>query len=197
MTAPANLECSLVRDLLIPYVAAEVQPQTLAFINSHLSGCEACRGALAQLNGGLAQPVAPPLPADAGRRVVSRVRRNVFVLIAVVVLALGASVGSLWFAVRTVVNLAGMNVVHIVPPDRKKIADVADRVDLTPAGLRLVSHGSGPLGDEYGYVGGYHDLKRAGVLFAHGLSGVKARIKLMVALGAARHPTELRRWFAN
>jgi L-asparaginase len=56
---------------------------------------------------------------------------------------------------------------------------------------------AGSLGDEYGYVGGYHDLKRAGVLFAHGLSGVKARIKLMVALGAARHPTELRRWFAN
>src|SRR6185503_7500242 len=48
--------------------------------------------------------------------------------------------------------------------------------------------GAGSLYDEYGYVGAYHDLKRLGVLFAHNLSGLKARIKLMVALGAARKP---------
>jgi L-asparaginase len=57
--------------------------------------------------------------------------------------------------------------------------------------------GAGSLYDEYGYVGAYHDLKRLGVLFAHNLSGVKARIKLMVALGAARKPEELRSWFAG
>lgn len=51
--------------------------------------------------------------------------------------------------------------------------------------------------DEYGYVGEYHDLKRLGVLFAQQLSPVKARIKLMVALGAAAHPQELREWFAE
>ncbi|KAB8143449.1 asparaginase [Chloroflexia bacterium SDU3-3] len=56
--------------------------------------------------------------------------------------------------------------------------------------------GAGTLGDEYGYVGSYHDLKRAGVLFGHNLNGPKARIKLMVALGAARYPEELRTWFA-
>jgi L-asparaginase len=56
--------------------------------------------------------------------------------------------------------------------------------------------GAGSLYDEYGYVGAYHDLERIGVLFAHNLSGVKARIKLMVALGAARKPSELRAWFA-
>ena len=56
--------------------------------------------------------------------------------------------------------------------------------------------GAGSLYDEYGYVGAYHDLQRLGVLFAHNLSGVKARIKLMVALGAARRPGELRGWFA-
>jgi L-asparaginase len=56
--------------------------------------------------------------------------------------------------------------------------------------------GAGSLYDEYGYVGSYHDLERLGVLFAHNLSGVKARIKLMVALGAARKPSELRGWFA-
>jgi L-asparaginase len=56
--------------------------------------------------------------------------------------------------------------------------------------------GAGSLYDEYGYVGAYHDLQRLGALFAHNLSGVKARIKLMVALGAARKPEELRSWFA-
>lgn len=56
--------------------------------------------------------------------------------------------------------------------------------------------GAGSLYDEYGYVGAYHDLQRLGVLFAHNLSGVKARIKLMVALGTARKPSELKAWFA-
>jgi len=56
--------------------------------------------------------------------------------------------------------------------------------------------GAGSLYDEYGYVGAFHDLQRLGVLFAHNLSGLKARIKLMVALGAARKPEELRNWFA-
>lgn len=56
--------------------------------------------------------------------------------------------------------------------------------------------GAGGLGDDYGYVGAFHDLRRLGVLFAHHLSGPKARIKLMVALGAARGPNELRSFFA-
>ena len=55
---------------------------------------------------------------------------------------------------------------------------------------------AGSVYDEYGYLGAYHDLQRMGVLFAQNLSGVKARIKLMVALGAARKPEELRNWFA-
>jgi L-asparaginase len=54
---------------------------------------------------------------------------------------------------------------------------------------------TGSLGDEYGYVGAYHDLRRLGVLMVHNLSGIKARIKLMVALGAARSNEELRKWF--
>jgi L-asparaginase len=57
--------------------------------------------------------------------------------------------------------------------------------------------GAGSIHDEYGYVGSYHDLQRLGVLFAQNLSGAKARIKLMVALGAARRPGELRGWFAS
>lgn len=57
--------------------------------------------------------------------------------------------------------------------------------------------GAGALGDEYGYVGGYHDLRRLGALFGHHLNGPKARIKMMVALGAARRPEELRTWFTQ
>lgn len=53
----------------------------------------------------------------------------------------------------------------------------------------------GSLYDQYGYVGAYHDLERLGVIFANGLDGIKARIKLMVALGAARKPEEVRAWF--
>lgn len=38
----------------------------------------------------------------------------------------------------------------------------------------------------YGYVGGGKMLEEMGVLFAHGLSGQKARIKLLIALSDAR-----------
>jgi L-asparaginase len=55
--------------------------------------------------------------------------------------------------------------------------------------------GVGALHDEHGYVGAYHDLQRLGVLFAPPLSGPQARIKLMVALGAARRPQDARTWF--
>lgn len=54
---------------------------------------------------------------------------------------------------------------------------------------------AGSLGDEYGYVGAYHDLRRLGVLFVPNLNGTKTRIKLMLALGAARSNEELRKWF--
>lgn len=44
---------------------------------------------------------------------------------------------------------------------------------------------SGRVWDEYGYPGAYHTLSELGCLFADGLNGQKARIKLMVALAAA------------
>ncbi len=43
----------------------------------------------------------------------------------------------------------------------------------------------GRVWDSYGYEGAYKDLHQAGVLFADGLNGQKARLKLMVVLGAA------------
>jgi L-asparaginase len=44
---------------------------------------------------------------------------------------------------------------------------------------------SGRVWDGYGYKGAYRDLRKAGVLFADGLNGQKARLKLMVILDAA------------
>ena len=45
---------------------------------------------------------------------------------------------------------------------------------------------SGRVYDGYGYEGAYKDLIEAGVVFAEGLNGQKARVKLMVALGTGR-----------
>lgn len=43
---------------------------------------------------------------------------------------------------------------------------------------------AGLVGDHYGYAGAHRDQAAAGALFAWGLSGPKARLKLMAALGA-------------
>jgi L-asparaginase len=56
--------------------------------------------------------------------------------------------------------------------------------------------GAGRTVDGYAYAGAYGDLAAAGCLFAGGLPGAKARIKLMVALGATADVTTLTRWFA-
>lgn len=72
------------------------------------------------------------------------------------------------------------------------ISEALQRRIVVVATTRCVAGG---LGDDYGYVGAYHDLRRLGVLLAHNTTGIKARMKLMVALGAARSPDELRRWF--
>lgn len=44
--------------------------------------------------------------------------------------------------------------------------------------------GAGRTVDRYGYAGAYHDLARLGCRFADGLNGQKARVRLMVTLGA-------------
>lgn len=54
---------------------------------------------------------------------------------------------------------------------------------------------AGRLYDEYGFVGGYRDLKKVGVIFSEGLSGQKARIKLMAALGVTRDKETIQRFF--
>jgi L-asparaginase len=55
-------------------------------------------------------------------------------------------------------------------------------------GLVVVATSRCPAGrmyDSYGFLGAYRDLADAGVLFAHGLNGPKARIRLMAAFSAA------------
>jgi len=48
----------------------------------------------------------------------------------------------------------------------------------------------------YAYPGGGADLQNRGAILAGRLSGAKARIKLMVALGATRNPANIRKLFA-
>ncbi len=50
---------------------------------------------------------------------------------------------------------------------------------------------SGRVWDAYGYIGGYRTLREMGCLFSPGLNGQKARIRLMVVLGAAQSPAEV------
>jgi L-asparaginase len=56
---------------------------------------------------------------------------------------------------------------------------------------------SGRVWDSYGYPGAYHTLVDMGCLFAEGLNGQKARIKLMVVLAAARKADEAARLWNN
>ncbi len=54
---------------------------------------------------------------------------------------------------------------------------------------------TGRLYDGYGFTGSYKDLVAAGALFAGDLNGQKARLRLMVTLGATDDPAEVRQWF--
>lgn len=51
---------------------------------------------------------------------------------------------------------------------------------------------SGAVGDRYGYVGACRELAAAGALLSDGLNGAKARLKLMVTLGATDSPAQVR-----
>jgi L-asparaginase len=55
---------------------------------------------------------------------------------------------------------------------------------------------AGRVYDRYGYDGAYHDLVRLGCLFAEGLNGPKARLRLMAALGVSRDPQQVKELFA-
>lgn len=57
--------------------------------------------------------------------------------------------------------------------------------------------GIGPVVDSYGYEGAHRHLKELGCHFAHHLSGAKARIKLMLALGNGLDSAALRTIFES
>lgn len=58
--------------------------------------------------------------------------------------------------------------------------------------------GIGPVVDAYGYEGAHRHLKELGCYFAHYLSGSKARIKLMLALGnGLTHGSQLHDFFED
>ncbi|EHB6416496.1 asparaginase, partial [Enterococcus faecalis] len=46
--------------------------------------------------------------------------------------------------------------------------------------------------DIYDYAGGGVGLKKMGVVFARGLNGPKARIRLIVGLNSEKNPAELK-----
>lgn len=54
---------------------------------------------------------------------------------------------------------------------------------------------AGRVYDEYGYVGAYRDLKKAGAIFSEGLSGQKARIKLLIALSTTQDRATIEKLF--
>jgi L-asparaginase len=56
---------------------------------------------------------------------------------------------------------------------------------------------AGRIYDPYTFAGAYHDLLRAGCLFADGLNGPKARLRLMAALGAAKDLQEAKILFSG
>jgi L-asparaginase len=56
---------------------------------------------------------------------------------------------------------------------------------------------AGRVGDRYGYAGSCRELEAAGAVLANGLSGPKARLKLMVALGAGLGVEKCREAFAR
>jgi len=58
-------------------------------------------------------------------------------------------------------------------------------------------YGAGSVQERYGYAGGGHDLAQLGVIFAGRLNGLKARMKLMVALSCSREQDSLKAIFAE
>lgn len=58
-------------------------------------------------------------------------------------------------------------------------------------------YGAGSVQERYGYEGGGHDLAQLGVIFAGRLNGLKARMKMMAALGYTSSLDELRTIFAE
>lgn len=136
MTVPENISCHLAQDLLIPYVAGEVRPETIEWMNRHLDGCASCRASLAALTeeaGALQTPAPPPRP-DAGRQLMGRVRRQVILIIGVVIFSLALATGGIVWGVRAMQNWQANPENHPVPAEGVT-PEQAAHVDMTSVGL--------------------------------------------------------------
>jgi hypothetical protein len=145
MTVP---ECHLVRDLLVPYLAGEASPETVTFMNGHFSRCAECRAALTAMTGETppaAAPAPPPPSAEPGRRLVGRVRRQVILLMAVVVTSLALAIGGVVWGVSAFQRWANDPTKHPVPSYSTPPAAAA-QVDLSPLGLTPVDVSAVPDG---------------------------------------------------
>jgi hypothetical protein len=113
-----QLQCHVVQDLLIPYIAGDVSQETRVWVDGHLNGCDPCRNILVHLQrlaGAMREP-APPLPADLGRRLLSKIRRDVRLIIAIVLAVLVLGGASLFWGISLVRHLSNMPDDHPVPP---------------------------------------------------------------------------------
>ncbi len=85
-----------------------------------------------------------------------------------------------------------MGVGNVPPPAYEAIKRMIE------SGIVVVLVSRCPIGrphDDYAYYGAGHQLKQQGVIFADYLNGQKARMKLIVALGATRDREKLRGMF--
>lgn len=136
MTSPENTSCHLAQDLLIPYVAGEVRPETIAWMNRHLDGCASCRASLSELvegAGALHNP-APPPRTDPGRRLIGRVRRQVLLIVGVVIFSLALATGGIIWGVSAMRSWQANPENHPVPAEGVT-PEQAAAVDLTQVGL--------------------------------------------------------------
>lgn len=131
MAIPHDIECHLVEDLIIPFVAGETSPETTAWVTEHASHCERCQSALrAAREGESPLPESEPVGDEPGRRLMRRVRRSVWLTVGLLVVLAVAVVG-LSARVR---SLANMPAEHPVPAASAAPQDVV-RLNLGDLGL--------------------------------------------------------------
>lgn len=155
MAVPKQMECAIAQDLLVPYVAGDVRPETRAFVEAHVSRCTPCHTALAETAeaaGATVQVPPPALPADPGQKVVSRVRRNILVLVGVLVLCVALTAGSVVFGISALRKLTGMPAEPPVPNAGLEPAAAAELVSLARLGLTAMSPTPIPNGVQVVYL---------------------------------------------
>jgi hypothetical protein len=136
LTAPDNNSCHLAQDLLIPYVAGDVRPETIEWMNRHLDGCSSCRASLAELvqETDVLQCPAPVPSPEPGRRLMGRVRRQVILIIGVVIFSLAFATGGIIWGVSAMRNWQANPENHPVPAEGVT-PEQAAQVNLTSIGL--------------------------------------------------------------